>query len=294
MNDCSTYESARMNPPELRKRKPASGLFTRGEALRIAFTYGLLVLETSCNLALPALVGLAIDGITAGDFSRLHLLVAGILALIVSGSFRKVYDTRNLGRIQTRLAIAIGAQAISPTRKIARVRLIDDLGQFFDTYLPQAIGGFISAAGAVAVLFLYDWKVAAASVATVATILLFTALMSRRASALNVRINRRMESEASILQNRPQHVLMRHMDILRRLRNYRSDAETVMFAGGWIAITGLIVFSIILSARSGATAGHIFAMLSYVLAVAEGFSVLPPMVERLTRTRDVIRRIQNE
>ncbi len=271
-----------------------NALFTRGEKLRIAFTYGLLVLETSCNLALPALVGLAIDGIIRGDFSKLHLLVAGILALIVSGSFRKVYDTRNFGHIQTRLALSIGAQGILPTRKIARVRLIDDLGQFFDTYLPQAIGGFISSAGAVAVLFLYDWKVATASVAAVAAILLFTAVMSRHTSRLNFRINRRMESEASILQHRPHHALLRHMDVLRRLRNHRSDAETVMFAGGWIAITGLIVFSIILSARGGASAGHIFAMLSYVLAVAEGFSVLPPMIERLTRTRDVIRRIQSE
>jgi ABC-type transport system involved in cytochrome bd biosynthesis fused ATPase/permease subunit len=271
-----------------------NGLFSRGETARIAFTYGLLVLETLCNLALPALVGLAIDGIIRRDFTELYLLVAGIVALIVSGSFRKVYDTRNFGHIQTRLALSIGAQEIPATRKIARVRLIDDLGQFFDTYLPQAIGGFISTIGAVAVLFFYDWKVAAASVATVAAILLFTALVSRRTSTINFRINRRMESEASILQSRQPHALLRHMDVLRRLRNHRSDAETVMFVGGWIIITGLIVFSIILSARSGATAGHIFAILSYVLAVAEGFSVLPPMIERLTRTRDVIRRIQNE
>jgi ABC transporter transmembrane region len=271
-----------------------NGLFTRGETLRIAFTYGLLVLESSCNLALPALVGLAIDGIISGDFSKLVLLVAGILGLIVSGSFRKIYDTRNFGRIQTRLALAIGAQAISPTRKIARVRLIDDLGQFFDTYLPQAIDGIISTIGAMAILFFYDWKVAAACAMTVAAVLSFTALISRRTSTLNFRINRRMESEASILQHRPHHALARHMNVLRRLRNYRSDAETLMFAGGWVAITGLIVFSILLSARSGATAGHIFAMLSYVLAVAEGFSVLPPMIERLTRTRDIIRRIQKD
>jgi ABC transporter transmembrane region len=271
-----------------------NGFFTRGETLRIAFTYGLVVLETSCNLALPALVGMAIDGIIGGDFSKLHLLVAGILALIVSGSFRKIYDTRNFGRIQTRLALSIGVQAISPTRKIARVRLIDDLGQFFDTHLPQAIDGLISTIGAVAVLFFYDWKVAAASVAAVTGILAFAALISRRAAKLNIRINRRMESEASILQHRPQGALMRHMDVLRRLRNHRSDAETAMFAGGWIAITGLIIFSIVLSARSGATAGHIFATLSYVLAVAEGFSTLPPMIERLTRTRDIIRRIQSE
>ena len=271
-----------------------NSLFTRGEMARIAFTYGLLVLETLCNLALPALVGLAIDGIIRRDFTELYLLVAGIAALILSGSVRKVYDTRNFGHIQTRLALSIGAQAIPPTRKIARVRLIDDLGQFFDTYLPQAIGGFITTIGTVAVLFFYDWKVALASVATVAAILLFTALVSRSTSKLNFRINRRMESEASILQNRPPLALLRHMDILRRLRNSRSDAETFMFAGGWVAITGLIVFSIILSARSGTTAGQIFAILSYVLAVAEGFSVLPPMIERLTRTRDIIRRIQNE
>ena len=74
-----------------------NNLFTRGETARIAFTYGLLVLETLCDLALPALVGLAIDGILRRDFAELYLLVAGIVALIVSGSFRKVYDTRNFG-----------------------------------------------------------------------------------------------------------------------------------------------------------------------------------------------------
>jgi ABC-type multidrug transport system fused ATPase/permease subunit len=271
-----------------------NSLFTRGETARIAFTYGVLVLETLCNLALPALVGLAIDGIISGRLTELYLMVAGIIALILSGSFRKVYDTRNFGHIQTRLALSIGAQALPSSRKIARVRLIDDLGQFFDTYLPQAIGGFISTIGAVAVLFLYDWKVASASVATVAAILVFSAIVSRRSSSLNFRINRRLENEASILQSRPLHALHRHMDILRRLRNLRSDTETVMFAGGWLAITGLIVFSIILSAGSSPTAGHVFATLSYVLAVADGFSTLPPMIERLTRTRDVIRRIQDE
>ncbi len=268
-------------------------LFTRAEATPIALTYGLLVLETLCNLALPALIGLAIDGMIGGQFLALYFLIFGLAALILSGSLRKIYDTRNFGHIQTRLALLIGAQSISATHKIARVRLIDDLGQFFDTYLPQAIAGLISTIGAVAVLFIYDWKIGVASVITVVAILLFTAQMSRRTSKLNIRINNRIEKEASILQQPSAHSLARHMTVLRHLRNHRSDAETGMFAGGWLAITSLIIFGIISAAKGGVTVGYVFAILSYVLTIAEGFSALPPMIERLTRTQDVVRRIQN-
>jgi ABC-type bacteriocin/lantibiotic exporter with double-glycine peptidase domain len=267
-------------------------LFTQGEVVRIAITYTLLVVETLCNLALPALIGLAIDGIIRGRYLELYGLVFGIIVLIASGSFRKSYDTRNFGRIQTRLALLISTQEIAVTQRIARVRLLDDLGQFFDTYLPQAIAGLITTIGAVVVLFVYDLQIAMASVGTVTVILLFTTYLSKRTTKLNSRINSRLEKEASILQHQRDGALFKHMEVLRRLRNYRSDAETAMFAGGWMAITGLIIFSIVLLSKSGVTSGQIFAILSYVLAIAEGFSVLPPMLEHLTRTRDIVRRFQ--
>jgi ABC-type bacteriocin/lantibiotic exporter with double-glycine peptidase domain len=268
-------------------------LFTKGERWRIGFTYVLVVLETVCELALPALMGLAIDGIINNRYTELGLLIAGIFALILSGSFRKYYDTRNFGRIQTRLGMGIGAQSIASTRKIAYVRLLDDLAQFFDTYLPQAVGGFISTVGSVVILYVYNWKIASASVAAIAAIFVYSALVARRATTLNTRINHRMESEAAILQSKSKFTLQRHLNVLRQLRNARSDAEMAIFAGGWSIIALLILFSILFSAQEGATPGQIFSVLSYVLAVGDGFGTLPPMVERLTRTRDIIARLKN-
>jgi ABC transporter transmembrane region len=268
-------------------------LFTKGERLRISFTYVLVLLETLCELALPALIGLAIDGIIKGRYTELGLLMAGIFALIISGSCRKYYDTRNFGRIQTRLGIGIAAMPIAATRKIARVRLLDDLAQFFDTYLPQAVGGFVSTIGAVIILFAYNWRIAFASLATIVAIFLYSALIAQRATKLNARINRRMESEASILQSKSAYALPRHLNVMRRLRNGRSDAEMAIFAGGWSIIALLILFTILFSAKEGATPGQIFSVLSYVLALADGFATLPPMVERLTRTQDIIARLKN-
>ncbi len=268
-------------------------LFTKGERLRIGFTYALVVLETLCELALPALIGLAIDGVINNRYTELGLLIAGIIALILSGAFRKYYDTRNFGRIQTRLGIDIAATPIALSRKIARVRLLDDLAQFFDTYLPQAVGGFVSTIGAVMILFAYNWRIASASLATILTIFVYSAWIAKRASKLNARINRRMESEASILQSKSAHALPRHLNVMRRLRNCRSDAEMAIFAGGWSIIALLILFSIVFGAQEGATPGQIFSVLSYVLALADGFATLPPMVERMTRTRDIMARLKN-
>ncbi len=269
-----------------------TALFTRSESWRIGLTYLLLVLEVLCDLALPALVGLAIDGVIQRRYAELTLLVAGIFALILSGSLRKFYDTRNFGRIQTRLALAIGALQIAPTRKIAHVRLLDDLAQFFDTYLPQAVGGLVSTVGSVVILYFYNWQVATAAVATIAAVSLYSTILARRATKLNIRINRRVENEASILQSKSRYALARHMNVLRQLRNGRSDAEMAIFAGGWSVIAVLIVFSILWSAQDGASPGQIFSVLSYVLAVAEGFGSVPPMIERFTRTRDIIQRLR--
>jgi hypothetical protein len=269
-------------------------LFTFREKVRIALTYTLVVVETLCELALPALVGLAIDGVLSGDWRGLYGLVAGILTLIVFGSFRQAFDTRTFGHINKRIAVALNARELAFGQKVARIRLLDDFGQFFDTYLPQALGGMISTVGAVAVLFIYDGKVAAAALAAVIGIFAFTASMSARTARFNARINRRMEHEADAIGSPVPLRLVRHIEVLRRLRNARSDAETVMFAGGWLVLTGLIVTSIFLAASTDRTAGEIFAILFYVLAVADGFNVLPPMIERLTRTRDIIRRISGE
>lgn len=269
-----------------------SSVFLASEKVRISLTYAILSVETLLELALPALVGFAIDGVMAGSNQGLYLLVAGILALVVSGSCRKLYDTRAFGRIQSRLAMLIGARSAAPSTKVAHIRLLDDLAQFFDTFLPQAIGSAISTFGAVAVLFFYDWKIGAASLAALTVIGLFLSIVATRTARLNRRINQRLEQEAQVIQAATGTRLGRHIEALRRLRNGRSDAETLMFAFGWMVLCALIVFALFEAAGGGITAGQIFAVLSYVLAVADGFAAMPPAIERMTRTGDILRRLQ--
>src|SRR5262245_45415420 len=74
---------------------------------RILLTFSLVLLESLFELLYPFATGVAINGLLERDYSSLTLLGSVWLAHLISGAFRKVYDTHTFTRIYGDVASAV-------------------------------------------------------------------------------------------------------------------------------------------------------------------------------------------
>jgi ABC-type multidrug transport system fused ATPase/permease subunit len=260
-------------------------------------SYSVLLLEEGLILALPAMIGLAIDRLLSGNLSGLLWLLAGIGALIASGAGRRWFDTRIFVRVQNRLSLAVlepDRPAAQPdpagtSRTAGRLRQIGEMIPFFEQHIPAGVSTLFASFGALAVLFLYDPTIAGIALAGALLLTGTTAFYASRTERLNRRINNRVEHEVQALLHH--RTLARHLRVLGRLRIARSDAETGVFAVNWLIMLGIIAGSLLAMVAEQPSAGIIFAQMSYLLGFAEGMARWPLLVERWTHMNDVARRL---
>src|SRR5262245_4005230 len=133
---------------------------------RLALTYVLFILENGLGLLQPLCLGLAIDGLLRGSPGGLCLLAAAYLGHLLVGAARRVYDARIFTGVYRDLAAEMVAaqrgRGVEVSRVATRSALARALVEFLEYDLPQAMHTVCSLVGALALLWLYDFTVAAA------------------------------------------------------------------------------------------------------------------------------------
>jgi hypothetical protein len=265
--------------------------------LRILLTCSLVLLENAFELLYPFATGVAINGLLNGDYSSLVLLGSVWFAHLISGAFRKVYDThlftRIYGDVATAVVLAQGARGVPTSQIVARSALSRELVDFFEHDLPLIITTLTGFAGALVMLFLYDRRIGFYCLLLILPLFVVNQLYARRANDLNRGLNDQLENEVDILTARQPQAVRTHYRLLARWRVRLSNAEVANWGVMELFLIGLAGAVLIRAvALPGVQAGDIYAVVAYLWSYLGSLDHVPFTVQQLGRLHDIGHRMR--
>ncbi len=262
-------------------------------------TFLLVLAENLLLLLYPMFGAFAVNGVLAGNLSQALVYAAVVLFMWSVGSARRAVDTRTFSHIYAQMVVPVimkqRQQGESTSTVSARVALSTELVDFFEMHLPTLITSCFSIVGAVVMLIgLEFW----AGMTALVIMLLFAAFIRRYATAndhLYFRLNNRLENGGKVIQSALPHGLQRHYRLISRLRVHISDREAISYLLIGIAMAVLFGVSLsILTLKQGVTAGHIYAVVSYLWSFAFSLDDIPHLTERFSLIKDIGNRVTVE
>lgn len=273
------------------------GLF-RSYRGRILFTYGLFSLENSLRLAQPFALGLAINDLLASSYRGLAVLAAQLLAFMLVGSWRRVYDARAFTGIYTELATRLVLEQRRRAEDLSRIAARSALSRafvdFFERDVPGLMQALFSVAGAFVMLGFYDPLLIPFCLAIVAPAGVLNFAYGRKALALNGRLHDQLEREVQVIGRGGPGEVGDHYRGLARWRVQLANWEALNCALMELFVLGLIVAALVrFCGTPGASAGAIFAVFRYVMLFISGLDSAPALVQQISRLRDIGGRLRH-
>ncbi|MGI9203743.1 MAG: ABC transporter six-transmembrane domain-containing protein [Woeseiaceae bacterium] len=260
--------------------------------LKIAGTFSLLTVERGLGVAVPFVLGVAINDLIAGSFRGIWWLVGLELSRLVIGVFRRLYDTRVYARIYTDIADSTAQNSLTPvSRRAARLGLARELVDFFEWELPELLAAAIGMVGAFGMLLYLLPLVGAISVTVGLAIGAIFAVSRRRMFGLNKLLNNELERQVTMLEADNAISRRRHLSRLARWRIHLSDLEAANFGIAEFLLGALIIGAVVLTVRAGMSVGEVFAVLTYLINLAENLLVLPWTYQQSIRAQEIGGRI---
>ncbi len=260
----------------------------------ISVTWFLTLLETALLVALPLLIGRAIDGFLADDWSSFLSLVSTMTALLIVAVGRRVYDTRVYGT----MGVEFGSELVrrSKTASVSTVNARLDMGSEFVRFLeleaPTVMAAVIHLVAAIAVLVSFHTYLATSVIlATLILLLVYTA-SSGRFFKLNRAINQQTEQQVAVLTEGSKQGVSKHLLALRQHAVQLSDTEAVVYGLIFMILMTMLGFNLWFAATQiEATPGQIFSIVTYSYDLMESAVVLPATLQSLTRLSEITERI---
>ncbi|MGI9271581.1 MAG: ABC transporter six-transmembrane domain-containing protein [Woeseiaceae bacterium] len=260
--------------------------------LKITGTLSLLTAERMLGVAVPFVLGLAINDLIAGSFRGVWWLVGLEIAVLFIGTVRRLYDTRVYAGIYTDIADSAAQRTdISVSRRSARLGLARELVDFFEWELPELFAALVGIAGAFAMLIYLLPTVGGLSIIVGLLVGVVFAISRGRIFSLNKLLNNELERQVTMLETARDFSRRRHLSRLARWRIHLSDLEATNFAIAEVLLSALIIGAVVITVRTGLSVGEVFAVLTYLLGVAENLIILPWTYQQSIRAREIGGRI---
>ncbi len=262
--------------------------------LKITAALSLLTVERLLGVAAPFVLGLAINDLIDGSFRGVVLLIALEVVALLIGTGRRLFDTRVYAGIYTDIADSTAQRTdITVSRRAARLGLARELVDFFEWELPELVAAAIGIIGALVMLVYLLPTVGGMALIVGLLVGTIFAISSRRMFSLNKLLNNELERQVTMLESERAFSRTRHLSRLARWRIHLSDLEAGNFAVAELFLSMLIVGAVVITVQAGLNIGEIFAVLTYLLGVAENMLVLPWTYQQSIRAREIGGRIAN-
>ena len=255
---------------------------------RILATMSLLTMERLCAVAVPFVLGIAINDLIAGSYRGVWMLAGLEVAVLGIGTFRRLYDTRVYAGIYTDIADRVAKKTTTPvTRRAARLQLGRELVDFFEWELPQLVASIIGILGAFVMLLYLLPTIGAISVAAATLIGIVFVTSRRRMFGLNKLLNNELERQVTMLEKDTAFSRRMHLGRLARWRIHLSDLEAANFALAELLLSALIISAVVITIKTGMSVGEVFAVLTYLIDLAEGLIILPWTYMQSIRAQEI-------
>ena len=260
--------------------------------LKISGTLSLLMVERMLGVAVPFVMGLAINDLIEGHMRGVWLFVALEVSALLVGTLRRLYDTRVYAGIYTDIADRTAQRLdIDVSRRAARLGLARELVDFFEWELPELVAALVGIVGAFAML-LYMLPAIGGMSIIVATIVFTIFVISRgRMFNLNKLLNNELERQVSMLEKEKDFTRRRHLSRLARWRIHLSDLEATNFAIAELFLSALIIGAIVITVSAGLSVGEVFAVMTYLIGLAQNLVILPWTYQQSIRAGEIGGRI---
>ena len=133
-------------------RPTLAGIWNRYR-MKISGTLSLLALERLMGVAVPFVLGVAINDLIDGSLRGVWWLMGLELSTLAIGTVRRLYDSRVYARVYSDVAETTARRAdLSVSRRAARMSLARELVDFFEWDMPELLAASIGILGALTML----------------------------------------------------------------------------------------------------------------------------------------------
>ena len=260
--------------------------------LKITGTLSLLTAERMLGVAVPFVLGLAINDLIAGSMRGIWLLVGLEVAALLIGTLRRLYDTRVYAGIYTDIADRTAQRLdIDVSRRAARLGLARELVDFFEWELPELFAALIGILGAFAMLIYMLPLIGGMSIVVGLVVFTIFVISRGRMFNLNKLLNNELERQVTMLESKRDFSRRRHLSRLARWRIHLSDLEATNFAIAELFLSALIIGAVVVTVRAGLTVGEVFAVMTYLIGLAQNLIILPWTYQQSIRAGEIGGRI---
>jgi len=266
-----------------------------GKRRRIRAVYGLVVCENLFALLWPFAIGLAVNGLIDGRWAGAGVFVALSLSHTAVSFIRQRYESRTFNQLYADLAADVVEQqrdaGVDTASVTGRTELLGEYVDFIGRDVPLAITATFTIVGSLAMLFYYDALVGVVAAGIALPVMLINRRLMRRSEGLFAELNDLAEVEVDVISRGRHAETRRHFGIVSRRWVRLSDAEAASWSIVEIVAVGLWVFALVRATSGRVDLGRTIALIAYVSSYTAGFDEVPGVLQRLTRLRDIKRRL---
>lgn len=263
-----------------------------GYRARIALSVLLIVAETAGVVAVPFVIGVAVDDYLGGSSRGLAWLVGVGLATVLVTTVRRLHDARLYSQLYER----VGASGLDPgaglSQRAGRLNLLREAVDFLEHTVPEVVGGVLAFVGILAFLAALSVPVFIGALVMAALVVAIYAASTRQTMAANRGYNDEYERQVDILRRGDGALTRRHLGLLNAWLTRLSDLDAINYAVSMVLTVALQVFAIIACARAGMDDGTMLSVVLYVFEFSAAATLLPVSWQGFLRLRDILGRLR--
>lgn len=264
---------------------------------RLSITFSLVMAENLLLLLYPLVGSFAVNAVLQGNLVSALAYAVMVLIIWATGSARRAVDTRAFTRIYSELAVPVivnqRLKGFDTSTTTARVALSREFVNFFEQHLPILITSLFSIIGAVVMLLLIEFWSGVVALLIVLGFGLVLPKFIKANDGLYFKLNNRLEKEVDCVERANPYELIKHYRLVERLRILISNREALSFLCIGVAMGVLFGVTLsVLTLTKGVTAGHIYAVITYLWTFAISLDDMPRLVEDLSKLKDIGKRVE--
>lgn len=264
---------------------------------KIVFIYGINALESLLFLLVPYCAGLLIDSFIYSKGYGLYIFAGVYLSWQIVAVFRRITDTKiftNLFNSECQYLIE-KSQSENLENSIinARVELMKQVVDFFESDLPFVTNSIISIFGSAFLLYTYSPKLVATSLIIVLPSILINSHYSKKIKKVTESINDCYETQIDVIESKDRQKIKKYFDEIRINNIKKSTYEAFNFNLIEIFVLAMILSSVyVICKTENLNYGSVAASYGIILRFAYGFDFLPHTTSKLASLKDIIERLE--
>lgn len=263
---------------------------------RVLPTWTLVLIEGLAIVAMPLVIGWAVDDLLDRNVAGLAKLAALCLLLLFVGAGRRFYDTRAYAEIFRRVADELvhreRGRETTLSKLSARSQLFGEFTAFLEEAVPDLVLQLINLVGTLIIIGIISPRVLVACGAAIVVTALVYGLSQSRLLNFNRGANDELERQVDVLANADREKIGCHFKALMSWRIKLSDLETMNFSLIWLALTAVLLYTVWAVTASGELSlGEIISAVMYVFGFAESVMAFPLYYQHVVRLQEISLRL---